>query len=288
MVTTNGIDLSAIEFRMRKGIEEHARARSRGDLYENVFRLHTPLEDALDAHLGEEAEDLAFSQKVGRCLPELYASYGVEELAKQRNYLGHPKQPLSDEYVRNTAFGLAELAAAAWPKLFGHPGPVVTHPDLSRSAESEPAPPPQPYYTAYDQPPEPEPPLSRRLPCLYFILGFVLMACIGVGAFAFAKWLATTEPQPTPSPIVIQPGRGPAGEIAVGSRVQVAVPEGRTLKARTEPGSDQPEQAAFTNGTQLTVVDGPRVTPDGVTWWKVERERGTNGWSAAGWLRPAE
>ena len=257
-MVTNGNDLSSIEFRLRKGIEEHARARDRGDLYENVFRVQTPLEDALDVLLGGEAADLAFSQKFERHLPELYASYGVEELAKQRNYLAHPKQPFSDEYVRNTAFGFAELAAAAWPPLFGHAGPTVTHPDLSVEPETEPAAAPQPDYASYDEPAEPGPSLLHRFPCLYVVLGFVLMACIGVGAFAFARWMASTKPPPsTPAPIVIQPGRSPAGEIAVGSRVQVVVPAGRTLKAHVEPGSDQPERANFTNGTLLTVIDGP-------------------------------
>ena len=115
------------------------------------------------------------------------------------------------------------------------------------------------------------------------------MACIGVGAFAFARWMASTKPPPsTPAPIVIQPGRGPAGEIAVGSRVQVVVPAGRTSKRTRSRAATSPSGPTFTNGTLLTVIDGPRVTPDGVTWWKVEHERGTSGWSAAGWLRAAE
>jgi uncharacterized protein YraI len=62
------------------------------------------------------------------------------------------------------------------------------------------------------------------------------------------------------------------------------------LLARSGPGTNEPVQARFTEGTQVTIVEGP-VEADGYTWWLIEADN-TNGWSADSspeglvWLEP--
>ncbi|MCU0493014.1 MAG: hypothetical protein MUD01_15605 [Chloroflexaceae bacterium] len=90
---------------------------------------------------------------------------------------------------------------------------------------------------------------------------------------------ATPEPSPTPAPVL------KAGGVA---RV-VNVGEAQ-LRGRQQPGTGQPVQARFEEGTTVRVLEGP-VDADGFTWWRIEGPRG-NGWSAERsaegvvWLEP--
>jgi hypothetical protein len=91
--------------------------------------------------------------------------------------------------------------------------------------------------------------------------------------------MPTAAPEPT-API-LQPG-APAQVVNVGEAA---------LLVRGQPGTNQPVQARFPEGTQVTIVEGP-VEADGYTWWRIEADN-VSGWSAAGnpetgtpWLQP--
>jgi hypothetical protein len=79
---------------------------------------------------------------------------------------------------------------------------------------------------------------------------------------------------------VLQPG-SPAQVVNVGEA---------PLRARRGPSINEPVQARFPAGTQLTVLEGP-VEADGYIWWRVEAD-GASGWSAERsqegtiWLEP--
>jgi hypothetical protein len=131
-------DLSRIERRLRQVLELYTKAQARGDFLEAVLAVHNALEDALDAHLGEQATELNFSQKAQALLPQLHDRFEVERLNKQRNFYAHPKQQFTDNEIRDTAVGFVNLALAAWTTLFGHytSPPAVTHPPVSSPAFS--------------------------------------------------------------------------------------------------------------------------------------------------------
>jgi hypothetical protein len=67
--------------------------------------------------------------------------------------------------------------------------------------------------------------------------------------------------------------------------VTVANTSGYGLRLRTGPGLGYSVITTLSEGTQMTVIDGP-VQADGYTWWKITGSPGT-GWSAVGnWLVP--
>ena len=121
-MVTNGNDLSSIEVPAAEGDRRARRARDRGDLSENVFRVHTPLEDALDAVLGEEAADLAFSQKFERRLPRTVCilrrrgtGATTQLLASETTILGRVRQGHCLRLRRVSCGGVAEAVRARWP-----------------------------------------------------------------------------------------------------------------------------------------------------------------------------
>lgn len=89
----------------------------------------------------------------------------------------------------------------------------------------------------------------------------------------------TATPVP-PTPVVLH----------TQGRAVVSNLQGRTLRARATPSANAPVQAAFQEGDQVTLLEGP-VEADGYVWWRVEGERGS-GWSAQQspegqvWLQP--
>jgi len=127
----NSSELTRIETRLSKILEAYSRAQVRGDFYEAILAVHTAIEDALNIRLDEQVKDLSFCEKFERVLPDLFESYSVDQLNRQRNYLGHPKQIFSDADIRKTATAFVDLAIAAWPRLFGHSAPAITQPGMT-------------------------------------------------------------------------------------------------------------------------------------------------------------
>jgi hypothetical protein len=92
-----------------------------------------------------------------------------------------------------------------------------------------------------------------------------------------------TAPTPLPAPTapILQPG----------AQAQVVNVGEAALLVRGQPGTGQPVQARFPEGTQVTITEGP-VEADGYTWWRIEADN-VSGWSAEGdpetgtaWLQP--
>jgi hypothetical protein len=91
-------------------------------------------------------------------------------------------------------------------------------------------------------------------------------------------------PTPTPSPTAA------STQLRVGGQAQVANTGGNNLRGRKAPKLSAAPTAAFKEGEQVTILEGP-VDADGYTWWRVEGKGGT-GWSAQQskegvvWLQP--
>jgi hypothetical protein len=274
-VATNGLDIGTVETGLKSALEAHARARTRGDFYENVFQVHTPLDDALDLLLGEQAQELGFSQKFELFLPDLFKACPVDQLNWQRNQLGHPRRQRDDKFVYETSVGLVDLAAAAWLGLFGHDTPPVVHPAFSAAAELS-APPPRPPAPTY-QPVRPTPvmptiptpvapaPRGRRLAPVYVAL---LMMVLILGAFLLGRQRAPVDPT----------------RIAVGGKALVSVPAGKVILLNAAPGIGKTQVAHFADGAVLDVTAGPIIS-NNLTWWKVRGPNG-EGWTVAEYLKP--
>lgn len=136
----------------------------------------------------------------------------------------------------------------------------------------------------------------------------VMLAAVGYGAFALLTRRATPDPAPalasppTAAPTRPAPTRTPIFSTAtppptatplalhVGGLARVVGTGGRPLRGRESPGLQSPVTAAFPEGEQVRLVEGP-VDADGYTWWRIEGQSGA-GWSAQGspegavWLEP--
>lgn len=105
----------------------------------------------------------------------------------------------------------------------------------------------------------------------------------------------TPRPTRTPAPVItatatltstdiLQPALRP------GSQARVVNVGAAALLARSGPGTNEPVQARFVEGTEVTILEGP-VEADGYTWWLIEADS-RNGWSADSspeglvWLEP--
>jgi hypothetical protein len=100
--------------------------------------------------------------------------------------------------------------------------------------------------------------------------------------------LPTPTPSPTPTPL---PTPTPEPVLHPGGKSRVVNIGSAALRARANPGLGQRVQASFSEGSQVTIVEGP-VEADGYTWWRIEGEEGA-GWCAEGnpeggttWLEP--
>jgi hypothetical protein len=98
---------------------------------------------------------------------------------------------------------------------------------------------------------------------------------------SIATPLTAPTPEPAPTAPILQPG----------AQAQVVNVGEAALLVRGQPGTNQPVQARFPEGTQVTIVEGP-VPADGYTWWRIEANN-VSGWSAEGnpetgtmWLQP--
>jgi hypothetical protein len=134
----------------------------------------------------------------------------------------------------------------------------------------------------------------------------VLLAAVGV----FFSWRSqAASPQiPTPAPALAAATRPPtrtpifptptleptATPVAlhVGGLAQVTNVENAVLRGRKEPSLKAATSAAFKQGEQVRIHEGP-TEADGFRWWKIEGASGS-GWSAEqskeglAWLRPIE
>jgi hypothetical protein len=94
-------------------------------------------------------------------------------------------------------------------------------------------------------------------------------------AQAVATRLPTRTPIfPTPTPV---PTATPA-TLQIGALAQVTNIENAVLRGRKEPNLKAATTAAFKQGEQVRILDGP-ADADGFRWWKIEGQSGT-GWSA--------
>jgi hypothetical protein len=97
---------------------------------------------------------------------------------------------------------------------------------------------------------------------------------------------ATSETPPTASPAmtptpVLSPTATPEGGIpspTVGGRAQVTT-QYQYVNLRDEPGQGTNVIGQLTNGTIVTILDGPQDV-DNLRWWKVEDDQGNVGWAA--------
>lgn len=126
---------------------------------------------------------------------------------------------------------------------------------------------------------------------------FVALRSRAQPSVALRPSVAPTHAPATPpaarSPIFPTATPAPAPTVMhIGGMAQVSNTEGKVLRARQSPSLKAPAQAAFKEGEQVRVLEGP-VTADGYTWWRIEGSGGA-GWSAQQstdgviWLQPVE
>jgi uncharacterized protein YraI len=103
----------------------------------------------------------------------------------------------------------------------------------------------------------------------------------------------TVAPTSTPLPVLaLTPTSLPMATATVvpvlrpGIQVTVTGTGGLQLSLRGGPGQSQARLRVLTEGTRLTVLEGPEAS-DGYNWWKVRTEDGVEGWVAGEWLAPA-
>jgi len=92
----------------------------------------------------------------------------------------------------------------------------------------------------------------------------------------------------SPTATVVLPIEGtvvptPITEIGPGATVVVSGTAGAGLNLRQQPSTYASVEGSYDEGTELTVLDGPREA-DGYVWWQLRAEDGTEGWAAADWL----
>jgi len=73
------------------------------------------------------------------------------------------------------------------------------------------------------------------------------------------------------------------GSFVAGDTAIVATTEGNLLALREGPGIDYQALASFAAGTRLTILDGPLVGDEGLSWYAVS-DGALSGWCAADWL----
>jgi uncharacterized protein YgiM (DUF1202 family) len=103
--------------------------------------------------------------------------------------------------------------------------------------------------------------------------------------------LPTTPTAGTPpTATVVLPIEGtveptPITEIGPGATVVVKGTAGAGLNLRQQPSTYARVVGSYNEGTELTVLDGPREA-DGYVWWQLRAKDGKEGWGAANWLVP--
>lgn len=140
----------------------------------------------------------------------------------------------------------------------------------------------------------------RRIPTLVWIVP-VLLIGLGLGWLLRDRGIlgkaptpvtilvtpTIAPPSPTFPPFIIATAApatptSPATTLQPGIKAVVAT-DGGTLRIRPEANLQGEPIGRLTNGTPVTIVDGPREG-DGYTWWQIEAE-GIKGWVVADFLR---
>jgi hypothetical protein len=128
-----------------------------------------------------------------------------------------------------------------------------------------------------------------------WLLAAAILCIIGIGSFVALRSRAqpttatrTLGTSPTLSITTTLPERSPIFPTAaavptpagvhIGGTAQITNTEGKVLRGRQQPNLKSPAQAAFKEGEQVRILEGP-VTADGYTWWRIEGSGGA-GWSA--------
>ena len=95
----------------------------------------------------------------------------------------------------------------------------------------------------------------------------------------------TPSPQPTAAVTPTQAGGGVAGDIQLGSFVQVAGTDGAGLRLRSGPGLNNPQIFLGMDEEVFEVKEGPQEV-DGYQWWYLEApyDASRSGWGAANFL----
>lgn len=80
----------------------------------------------------------------------------------------------------------------------------------------------------------------------------------------------------SPTPIVIAPPVT-SPTLTVGGRATINTTEGDNVNVRSGPGTSFAVLTQFSNGTAVTLLEGP-TAGNGFTWWRVQRDDGQVGW----------
>lgn len=139
-------DLNDVEKRFRRVLDSYSNAKTRCDLLETLFGIHTALEDAFDAYLHkrlgfekEEIQDLSFLEKARKALPgQEVDEFELPRLHGHRSNYAHPRRPyepgkprpFTNKEIKDTAVDLVSFASAIWRHLFGSLPPQVRRPSL--------------------------------------------------------------------------------------------------------------------------------------------------------------
>jgi hypothetical protein len=95
-------------------------------------------------------------------------------------------------------------------------------------------------------------------------------------------WTPTDTPSPTPVPSATATS---VPVMMAGGLAAVSGTGSEELRVREGPGLEYETLGTLSDGTPLTVLDGPQ-TADGYQWWKVATDDGQEGWVAGDWLLP--
>ena len=87
------------------------------------------------------------------------------------------------------------------------------------------------------------------------------------------------QPLPVLGPPPLPPQ--PVDLLTVGTRAVVNTTEGDMLRVRAGPGTGYGVSFQLTNGTPVTLIEGP-VSGDGLTWWRIQTADGRSGWAVEG------
>jgi hypothetical protein len=159
----NDSDIRAgIEVRLRTILEAYVNAASAGDFKDAILGIHTAIEEALNLEFNQDDRPESFGEKVQRLYPDLYAHYNINELARLRNHIAHPKRPFQEEELREAARQFVDFTLAVWPDLFGKQPPMILPPGideippaLGTARSSSPLPPPPPPLGSFERAAQP-------------------------------------------------------------------------------------------------------------------------------------
>jgi len=80
----------------------------------------------------------------------------------------------------------------------------------------------------------------------------------------------------TPAPVT-----PPGAVLAPGGTARVQTTAGDMLRVRTGPGLSFAIATQLTNGTLVSVLEGP-VSADGLSWWRIDAPGRGSGWAVEG------